>query len=59
MEKVLTIDETHSHMCKFESANDVFEPVGRNIGELYKKAIAKISAAAAVPAPTVTPDNSM
>jgi hypothetical protein len=46
MEKTLKIDETHSRMCKFDSANDVYEPVGRQIGGLYEQAKARATAMA-------------
>jgi hypothetical protein len=43
-EKFLTIDEDHSHLCKFASDDDVFEPVGRGIKDLADGAIKQANA---------------
>ena len=40
-ETFLTIDEDHSHLCKFAGDDDAFEPVGRGITNLAEAATAQ------------------
>jgi len=43
-EKFLTINEDHSHLCKFASDDDIFKPVGRGIKDFVDGAIKQVNA---------------